>query len=751
MKQLDLTTLNPVQKQAVLSSDRALLILAGAGSGKTKVLTSKIAYRILEEGLAPSSVLAFTFTNKAAGEMKERVSRLLARPVDGLWIGTFHSICARLLRRDIDRLGYTSRFTIYDSQDQKTLMKHVMKDVGGQPEGMSPSAVLNKISSFKNQGLDWEEAEKQAQFGLDPFIVRCFKRYEREKKKNNSLDFDDLIGKTLELFRSFPEIRDRYRKQFQAIFVDEYQDTNEAQYRLILALTGRDARICVVGDADQSIYGWRGAEIKNILNFEQDFSGAKTLLLEQNYRSTKNILNAANELIHHNQERKDKNLWTENETGSPVSFHSFSGDREEAMQVVAWMEEEQAQGSSYGDMAVLYRTNAQSRSYEEALLREGIPYKIVGGLKFYDRAEIKDLVAYLNLLVNPTDDVAFLRIINQPKRGIGQATLTDLQRICADFGLSLMDGLEEEEVLHQLTNAQRKKLGPFTELFHHLQSYLSKPLTDLGEEVYEASGYREMLETSHAVEDQSRMENIRSFLDALAQFQEDNPEAGLVDYLEDLSLMSDLDKTKQEEDGVRLMTIHSAKGLEFPIVFLGGLEEGLFPSRMTMDEGNLEEERRLMYVAMTRAEKKLYLTRAENRMLYGRTMPQLPSRFIEELGSTIEKSRDDTGERWQESESTLYRQKEPVYRKGMSDPALRQRYDRQRNEFKRMIQEKKKRIEEGKKTPYRVGDKVKHKKFGPGTIVAVTAHPEGDELTVAFDKKGLKRLNAALAPLTKLK
>lgn len=767
---MDISTLNDRQKEAVLYSGGALLILAGAGSGKTRVLTSRIAHLIQDEGVPAWNILAFTFTNKAAKEMKERVAKLLGRDVSSMWIGTFHSMCARILRRDIDKLGFSSSFTIYDSTDQKQLVKQAMKTLGITDESIKPNSVLHRISDAKNRQISADGMEAKAKFSQERDVASIFRLYESLKKENNALDFDDLILKTIELFREFPAVLKQYQQQFQFVFVDEYQDTNQAQYHLIHALAGMHRNICVVGDADQSIYGWRGADISNILRFEEDFVGTKTILLDQNYRSTKHILEAANRLIDNNLERKKKSLWTENDEGDVVQFQEVGNEFEEAQSVTRTIATEKEAGIAYEDMAILYRTNAQSRAFEESLIREGIPYRIIGGLKFYDRAEIKDLVAYMNLTVNPQDDIAFQRIVNQPKRGIGQTTVQKLQGYCRDLGVSLLDGIDEPEVMGHFNSSTQKKLIGFQELMGSLHAQVEAPMVDFAEAVYAESGYQKMLQDVNGIEERSRMENIDSFFAAIAQFQEDMPEATIVEYLQNLSLLSDLDKTKAGNEGISLMTIHSAKGLEFPVVFVGGLEDGLFPSKMTMDEGNLEEERRLFYVAITRAEKRLYLYSAKARRIFGKPTPAINSRFIEELGDTIETHsydiyQDTSGyTAWPGDDGngghasgrgngygqTRYGIESSGNLKGFADPKMRADYDRQREKMHRLVLEKKAAKEANKSKAYRAGDKVKHKKFGEGTIVSVVAKDDGDELTIAFLKKGIKRLNASFAPLEKL-
>ncbi len=741
---MNLEHLNEQQKEAVVASEPALLVLAGAGSGKTRVLTTRIAYLIHERNVAPWQILAFTFTNKAAGEMKTRIEAELGSDAEGMWIGTFHSICARMLRRDIDRLGYARDFTIYDTQDQRTLLKQIMKESHVAPD-LKPQAVLSVISSFKNEGVLPEQALKNAASEKEKWIAALYQRYEKAKKRNSALDFDDLILKGIELLK-IDSVREAMHRQFRYLFVDEYQDTNHPQYDLIRLLAGHETHICVVGDADQSIYGWRGADIQNILRFEQDFPGARTILLEQNYRSTGKILDAANCLIQNNTERKKKNLWTANGTGEAVRLTRVQSEHEEAVLVASEIQRERSQGTALSDMAVLYRTNAQSRPFEDVFLREGITYRVVGGLKFYDRAEIKDLIAYMNLVVNPLDDVAFRRVVNVPKRGIGDASIEALREASAQAGMSLFQGLLDDDVMGTLSNAPRNKFLTFRDIMQRLNAAKEAvSLTDFVQEVYEATGYHKMLEHGGTVEDQSRMENVEAFFNAVATYEEEDEDPSLVHYLENLALLSDLDKTEEKENGVNLMTVHSAKGLEFPVVFVVGLEEGLFPSKRTIDEGNVEEERRLLYVAMTRAEQRLYLSQAESHRVFGQQMMASPSRFLDEISSVVE-----------EDDSPSVRDRTNVYdrnyaaRGSFANPKLRAEYDRQRAQFRHLVRERQEQKRAAAAEGFRVGDKIRHKKFGEGTVISVVSQPTGDELTVAFDAKGIKRLNVQLAPIQKI-
>lgn len=730
---MDLSKLNDRQKEAVLHDKGPLLVVAGAGSGKTRVLTTSIAYLIKEKNVNPVNILAITFTNKAANEMKERIADLLNEDVSYLWIGTFHSICARILRINIDKLGYNNNFTIYDTNDQKTLVKEILKDLDYKDD-ISPKETLNIISSCKNKSISPDQFIK-----LNTFYTKqeqyynIYKEYEKRKFEYNSLDFDDLILKTLDLFEQGEETLKYYRSKFEYVYVDEYQDTNKSQYELIKYIGKYHNNITVVGDADQSIYSFRGADINNILDFEKDFEDSKTIKLEQNYRSTPNILKAANKLIENNDERKDKNLWTSKDEGAQVLYKKSAVETEEARFVIDEINLLLNEGYNLKDIAILYRTNAQSRIFEEFLMKNLLDYRVVGGLKFYDRKEIKDLVAYLKVLVNPKDDISLKRIINEPKKGIGAKTLEKLENKAFKMGFSLTELVTDPSLFNELDGnlkkACEKFYKPLEEIFDNYKKY---KIVDLIEEVLKKSGYLKALEESYSVENRSRIDNINEFISSAAEYQNNNPEDDIYDYLENLSLLSDLDKTDEIEDSVSLMTIHSAKGLEFKVCFVVGMDEGLFPSKRSLDEGNIEEERRLCYVAITRAMEKLYLSSAEVRRQYGKPVYYRPSRFLTELEGSIRKIDQDKTPSF-----TPYESKIKTNEDYMRDKARESVF-------------KKNTVKDSSNLSFKVGDSIIHSKWGKGMIVQIKESDEGNELVVAFDKKGLKKLNQDYAPIKKV-
>lgn len=725
---------NDKQLEALKYDKGALLILAGAGSGKTRVLTGKIARLLEDKGIPDMDILAFTFTNKAAEEMKERIARILNRDIGHMWIGTFHSICSRILRMNIDKLGYRSDFTIYDSQDQKTLLKDILKSLDLDPANYNLNQILSTISSKKNLTISPSQMMDDAIYMQEKELAQIYDLYEKRKRKNNALDFDDLIVKTLELLEKDEGVLSYYQNRFKYVFVDEYQDTNHSQYLLIKLLGGLYKNICLVGDSDQSIYGWRGADISNILNFEEDYPEAKTILLEQNYRSKGKILKCANKLIENNTKRIKKNLWTKASDGEDVVFKSLPGERQEAEAVLEWIHHMKYKGYSYDQMAILYRINAQSRNFEEVFVREGVSYKVVGGLKFYDRKEIKDMIAYLNLLVNYKDDLSLKRVINTPKRGIGNTTLDKLSEYATKNNISIYEALDGDHGISKSTSVKLKKFKDMIEAFKSEIGKLS--VSDLAMEVYEESGMKDDLEKSSFIEDKSRIENISSFFNSIKEYEEREEGGDLRLYLQNIALMSDVDKTEEKKSAISLMTMHAAKGLEFPLVFIVGLEDGLFPSRRAIEEGGLEEERRLFYVAITRAKERLFLTSAETRRLYGNMQATSQSRFLREIDDVIVKEEDRTSNSRQDS----------LISNRAFDFSFEDR-EKSREKYRNMILEKKKRIEENSNKKFKSGDKVKHKKFGIGTIVMVMENPNGDELTVAFEKKGIKKLNAKIAPL----
>lgn len=731
---MNLEGLNEKQKEAVLHNKGPLLVLAGAGSGKTRVLTTSIANLIENEKVDPRNILAITFTNKAANEMKDRVSNLLNIDVSRLWIGTFHSICARILRMNIEKIGYNSNFTIYDTNDQRTLIKEIINDLGYKDE-ISPRDAQNLISSLKNKSISPKEfLDIDGYYRYHNEYYEIYRQYEKRKFEYNSLDFDDLIEKVLLLFSKDKDVLKYYQNKFEYVFVDEYQDTNISQYELVKNFAGIHQNVFVVGDADQSIYSFRGADINNILNFEKDFKDARVIKLEQNYRSTSNILDTANSLIINNVERKDKELWTANGIGDEVLYKNNSVESEESKFVVDEIKMLINEGYSYSDIAILYRTNAQSRPFEEALMKSLIDYKVVGGLKFYDRKEIKDLVSYLKVIVNPKDDVALKRIINEPKRGIGNKSVEQLSKIATDNNISILDLIRSHEysvlLTDRLKNLSNKFYNPLSEIFENIDKYT---ITDLINEVLDKSGYLKSLESSYSVEDRARIDNLNEFISAASEYEENNPDDTIYDYLENLSLISDMEKTEDKDNSILLMTMHSAKGLEFPVVFVVGMDEGLFPGKRSIDEGNIEEERRLFYVAITRAREKLYLTSSQVRRSYGKPIYYKTSRFVDEIRENIKELENKTFNSFSSKS----------YEKSSNEDYMREK-------TRQSVLNTKLRKNENSDETYQVGDKIMHSKWGEGMIVQVKESNEGNELVVAFDKKGLKKLNQDYAPIYKV-
>ncbi|WP_433956878.1 DNA helicase PcrA [Cytobacillus horneckiae] len=731
-----LNGLNPQQQNAVKATDGPLLIMAGAGSGKTRVLTHRIAYLMVEKGVNPYNILAITFTNKAAREMRERIQNMMGGAADQIWISTFHSMCVRILRRDIDRIGFNRNFTILDSTDQQSVIKNILKEKNLDPKKFDPRAILGSISSAKNELITPEEYAKTAGDYFQQVISDVYTDYQKRLRKNHALDFDDLIMLTIQLFNRVPEVLEYYQRKFQYIHVDEYQDTNRAQYMLVKLLANRFRNLCVVGDSDQSIYRWRGADIANILSFEKDYSNAKVILLEQNYRSTQRILNAANGVIAKNMNRKAKNLWTENPEGSKINYFRADSEQGEGQFVVSKIKEiKNAENRNLSDFAILYRTNAQSRVMEEMLLKSNIEYSIVGGIKFYDRKEIKDILAYLRLIANPDDDISLQRVINVPKRGIGSGSIDKIANFAAMHDMTMFEALESIELIG-LSPKITKSASEFRDLvknYTQMQEYLS--VTELVEEILDKSGYREMLKAEKSIEAQSRLENLDEFLSVTKNFEDGSEDKSLVAFLTDLALVADIDKLDddgEKADAVVLMTLHSAKGLEFPIVFLMGMEEGVFPhSRSLMEEAEMEEERRLAYVGITRAEKELYITNAQMRTLFGRTNMNPPSRFIKEIPED------------------LIEGVEPASSGRGNSPFGSSSHSRMQNRRKAVVRPS---IEStgGDDVSWAVGDKAVHGKWGTGTVVSVKGSGEGTELDIAFPKPvGIKRLLAKFAPITK--
>lgn len=774
-------TLNPMQKEAVFHTEGPLLILAGAGSGKTRVLTHRVAYLIQEKQVNPWNILAITFTNKAAGEMRERVDQLVDFGADSIWVSTFHSSCVRILRRHITYLGYDTNFSIYDSDDQKTLMKQIFKSMDIDTRQFKERSVLGMISSAKDKLIGPEEYLLNA--GEDfrqKKVGEIYREYQRRLKNNNALDFDDLIVKTVELFQNNSEVLNYYQDRFRYIMVDEYQDTNMAQFRLVSLLASKYKNLCVVGDDDQSIYRFRGADIENILSFEEVFPGAKVIKLEQNYRSTQSILNAANHVIKHNRGRKDKTLWTANGQGETIRFRQFGTAKEEADFVARQIKNS---GFSYQDQAVLYRTNAQSRLIEERCIFYNVPYRLVGGVNFYQRKEIKDILAYLKTIANGVDDLAVLRIINVPKRGIGATTMGKVTIFASEHGLSVYEALKE---IHQVPGAGKaaQKIRKFVEQMEEFRRFSQDgggSIKELIQRILEETGYKNELEEEGEVEAQSRLENIEELINKAASYEQESEEPSLGEFLEQVALVADIDRIDEREDRVTLMTLHSAKGLEFPKVYLTGMEDGLFPSSMSIfsdDPMDLEEERRLCYVGITRAKKELVLTSARQRMVNGDTRYCRPSRFLEEIPEEyLEEDR---------LEPVLGAGKEALGGSGgkkggfagtgfgagtagggfgskgfgnsgfgnsgfennsfnTSSLPWNQPASRSGPSFGKAFT-----VQKAACLDYGEGDRVRHMKFGEGTVKAIVDGGKDYEVTVVFDTVGQKKMFASFAKLQKI-
>ncbi|WP_028983591.1 DNA helicase PcrA [Sporolactobacillus terrae] len=732
--------LNPEQLKAVKHHEGPLLIMAGAGSGKTRVLTHRMAYLMIERDVAPWNVLAITFTNKAAKEMKERLAKLAGPLVEDTWVSTFHSMCVRILRRDIDRMGISRNFTILDSTDQQSVVKQILKERNFDPKKFTPRSILGSISAAKNELKTAADFAKTA-YGPHQEVVRdVYQDYEKRLLQNQSLDFDDLIMTTVHLFQRVPEVLEYYQKKFQYIHVDEYQDTNRAQYLLVHMLADRFKNLCVVGDSDQSIYGWRGADIHNILSFEQDYPNAQVIMLEQNYRSTKKILDAANHVIENNHDRKPKNLWTENNDGQKINYYRAPTEREEGYYIAGKMRELFQDGFTYSDLAILYRTNAQSRVIEETLVKSNIPYRMVGSIKFYDRKEIKDMLAYLRLIANPNDEISLARVINEPKRGIGASSMDKLADYAIANNLTLMQAIGEVD---QTSIAARtaKKMKEFADMmlnWSKMQEFLS--VTELVDEVLDKSGYRDALKAERTIEAQSRLENLDELLSVTKEFESNHDDKSLINFLTELALDADIEEQEDQapQDAVTLMTLHSAKGLEFPVVFLAGMEEGIFPHMRALVDGNeeeMEEERRLAYVGITRAKQQLYLTNAHVRMLYGKTIANPASRFIKEIPAEL----------IEQTESEEARISGGFASKAASSSFGGRRFAAPTPKPRPILQKK------AQNQAWNAGDKVSHNKWGQGTIVATRGSGDSVELDIVFPSPvGLKRLLGAFAPIEKV-
>lgn len=745
-KEAILAGLNPQQKEAVETTEGPLLVVAGAGSGKTSVLTRRIAYLVEEQNVAPWNILAITFTNKAANEMREREQKLLGPAAESIWMSTFHALCVRILRRDADKINYSRNFSIADSAEQLTLVKHIQKDLNINPKIYDPRGVLSAISNAKNALLTPEDFDSQANSPFEKTTVKIYREYQRRLARDQIMDFDDLIMQTLVLFKKDPTCLHYYQNKFKYILVDEYQDTNEAQYELCRLLAKQYKNICVVGDADQSIYGWRGANMENIMNFEHDYQDAdvKTVKLEQNYRSTGHILAAANSVIKNNRNRKAKNLWTDAGDGEKVDYYRAQSGEDEAHFIIGKIQEEvRDQGRNYKDFAILYRTNSQSRTIEESFVKANIPYQIVGGHKFYDRKEIKDIMAYLKLVANPADTMSFNRIVNTPKRGIGAATVDKLLAFADEHHYSIIEAMDNVE-LSTIATRTAHKLKDFALKLHDAIAYAQEhTVTGLTEKILADFGYTDALHNEHTIEADTRLENLDEFMSVTKNFDEkyepeEDDAVALNDFLAEVSLLSDQDDI-EDDNKVALMTLHAAKGLEFPVVFLIGMEEGIFPlSRSLMDDGQIEEERRLAYVGITRAREELYLTNAFYRMMYGKSQTNMPSRFLEEIDEAdLKVENPNAGNVITRSQFNV----ETAPFAQTSDHARGQVFTKAKKAAGAVGAEK-----EG----WHVGDQVIHKAWGNGVVIKVSGEGEDMELDIAFAEKGKKRLLAAFAPIKKV-
>ena len=742
-----LAGLNPQQKEAVKTTEGPLLVVAGAGSGKTSVLTRRIAYLVEEKQVLPWNILAITFTNKAASEMREREQKLLGPAANDIWMSTFHALCVRILRRDSDNIGYGRNFSIADSAEQLTLVKHIEKELNINPKMYEPRGILSAISNAKNDLLTPQAFEDSAASPFEKMAAKVYHEYQKRLKHDQIMDFDDLIMQTLVLFKKDPEVLHYYQNKFRYMLVDEYQDTNQAQYELCHELAAQYKNICVVGDADQSIYGWRGANMENIMNFENDYrdTGVQTVKLEQNYRSTGHILSAANAVIDNNRNRKKKNLWTDQGDGEKITYYRAQSGDDEAHFIISKIQEEVDDNNrSYKDFAVLYRTNAQSRTVEEAFVKSNVPYQIVGGHKFYDRKEIMDIMAYLKLVANPNDSMSFNRIINTPKRGIGRVSVEKFMDVAQGNNLSLIDAFKHINISGISTRAAAKMSDFGAKLRDAIEYAKDHSVTGLTEKILQDFGYTDALKAEHTIEAETRLENLDEFLSVTKRFddqyepEEDDANA-LSDFLAEVSLLSDQDDLENNDDQVALMTLHAAKGLEFPVVFLVGMEDGLFPlSRALLEDDQLEEERRLAYVGITRAKEKLFLTNAYSRMMFGRMQNNPPSRFLEEIDVDDLDMQNSVPEGVGNSDFQV--QTAPFA--NVDERARAQVYTPKAKPAGGAIGAEKK--------GWNVGDQVEHKAWGHGVVTKVNGEGEDMELDIAFPNKGIKRLLAAFAPIKKV-
>ena len=741
--------LNPQQAEAVINTEGPMLIMAGAGSGKTKVLTCRVA-NLLQKGVRPYRILAITFTNKAAAEMRERVNNMSGPAAKDVWLFTFHAFCARFLRMEIDKLpGYNKNFAIYDTDDTKKLIKGILKELNIDDNRFSPNKILSKISDAKNKLIDAEHFSQSidsVDFN-DKKVAEVYERYQTQLKLNNALDFDDLLMLSIKLLQENKEVREKYQERFDYLLVDEYQDTNHVQYLLTKILAEKHRNICVVGDADQSIYGWRGADIQNILDFEKDYPDAKVIKLEQNYRSTQIILDAANAVIENNTGRKPKKMWTDNKGGAEITYICANDGRDEARFVIEQVQNlQQTKGKKLGDMAVLYRTNAQSRIFEEMLVKSGISYNMVGSLKFYERKEIKDIIAYLRVIFNPADSLSLLRIINVPKRGIGDASLAKIQAYAAANNVSLFEAVSNAAAIDGLSSRFVSKLDDLSRIIFEMMNQIDEiPVANLINLLLNETGYVKELENENTPQSQNRIQNLNEFITFAQEFDENEEERTLENFLASVALVSDIDESEIDSDAITLMTLHSAKGLEFPIVFIVGMEENIFPSAQAIkkeweDDSKMEEERRLCYVGITRAKEKLYLSSAKARTIYGEDQYNKPSRFLFEIPQNLIKT-IKRQERFSALEN--FKQVSEKYSARPQKPA---------STFNphSFMPQKPAAAAGGTGTRFNTGDRVSHSKWGEGMVVSVKDSPDGQEVKVAFAGAGVRSLLTKYAVLKKL-
>lgn len=732
-----LENLNDKQREAAMYTEGALLILAGAGSGKTSTMTRRIAYLVDEKGVSPYNILAVTFTNKAAREMEERVEEILGSN-SRMWIMTFHAACLRMLRMDGDRLGYTNSFAVYDPVDQKSIVKNLLKEYEIDEKKFTPNSILSNISKAKEQEIGPREFEENAGDFRDETVAKVYRGYERILSRNNAMDFDDLILNTVRLLKENPDVLEKYQERFRYIMVDEYQDTNQLQYKLISLLAKKYGNICVVGDDDQCIYQWRGADIRNILNFEKEFPKAKVVKLEQNYRSTANILEAAHSVISNNKQRKRKKLWTDASQGEKIQYQRLESDYREAGYIAQEIGYMVQQGENYRDFAILYRTNAQSRNFEDSLAQRRIPYRVIGGLRYYDRMEIKDMIAYMRLVANPMDDIAFDRVVNSPKRGIGKATMDKIKSVANYCEKSIFQYVESEAIADTLSGKASRGMNEFLEIIReYSEEKENLRVSDIYEGLLIKSGYLKALEDQGTAEADGRIENLMEFKSVIYEFENRDSKLELDEFLEKLALLSDVDNHDSEANAVTLMTMHSAKGLEFPYVFMPGMEDGLFPSWRSRDSiSQMEEERRLCYVGMTRAKRRLWMTSAESRLLYGKVNATRESEFMREINPKLL-----AGDGVYKSGSVGAKTGSTRYLDGRYDP-IPGDY-RFQNHIKAKSEMKKKLVHD---EHFEVGDRVIHGKFGEGVVLEVTPKI----IRVEFVGNGVKKLAVGIAPIKKM-